>query len=527
MPLSHRSNSSVKKDKDDVGGELDEFAIVGASRNEPDPEGLLGVVSSLGYSPAQALADLVDNAIDAEANNVAICIKGAPTEDGLNPVEVVIADDGCGMSVSELDHAMAFGAHRAEDSPSLGKFGLGLKSASFSQAKTLTVLSRSRGSAKAHGRQWTAEGIKDAWLTGHIDPAQAEQYLEDSWFGDAPKAQTLVIWRGISALNVAPDRYDAVTEEIIADISLHLGLVLHRFLEDNLNLSVYRMDNQGNKGTVYHLEPLDPFGYLSPNHAGYPAGYPKQIRVSLAEQQEMTLEAHIWPKNQKPRQLLLGRGNFASRQGFYFYRNNRLIQYGGWNGVRADAEPHLSLARVKIDLPAELESEFGLTVTKARITVPPIFPSAVLRSKAVDGTDWPSYMQAARNVYDLKSSKRPKPGLLLPGKGFPEAFQKALKEPCSKSELRGAELVECALTSEEDADIISVDHEPPKITIDSRFADTDSITQGIDWLKVMLFFQLRHVLQAERVSPRMKQDIERISEIVQRVGAANAVGADE
>ena len=86
----------------------------------------------------------------------------------------------------------------------------------------------------------------------------------------------------------------------------------------------------------------------------------------------MVAECHIWPPQSHALGYRLGGGKVALRQGFYFYRNNRVIQAGGWNGVRGDdGEPHLSLARVKIDLPSELDSMFKLDVTKSRLDPSP------------------------------------------------------------------------------------------------------------------------------------------------------------
>src|SRR5208282_1396565 len=106
------------------------------------------------------------------------------------------------------------------------------------------------------------------------------------------------------------------------------------------------------------VPPLNPFAYHAPGNPDYP----KTFRTKIAQASTLSLEAHIWPPNSELPQYKLG-NKAAARQGFYFYRNGRLIQSGGWNGlVQHDSEPHGSLARTRIDLPPELDGTFGLNV---------------------------------------------------------------------------------------------------------------------------------------------------------------------
>ena len=113
----------------------------------------------------------------------------------------------------------------------------------------------------------------------------------------------------------------------------------------------------------------------------------------------LNMIAHIWPaKSEKP-EYKLGGGRVAERQGFYFYRNNRLIQGGGWNKVReSDSEPHFSLARVLIDLPPSLDAAFGLTIQKSKVVPPSPFKSLVKAAKA-GNTTFEDYIAAADETY--------------------------------------------------------------------------------------------------------------------------------
>ena len=111
------------------------------------------------------------------------------------------------------------------------------------------------------------------------------------------------------------------------------------------------------------------------------------------------MKAHIWPPNAKDPQYKLGGGRVAARQGFYFYRNKRLIQAGGWNGWREhDAEPHSSLARVAVDMPPELDRHFRLNVQKSKVDVPPNFVSALEAARS-GVTTFAHYVRDAVDVY--------------------------------------------------------------------------------------------------------------------------------
>src|SRR5687768_16355260 len=103
----------------------------------PDARRHMRSLSDMGYDFAQAIADVVDNSIAAEATEVRIDIEFDGDESWVR-----IADNGAGMRPEVLKEAMRYGANREYDEDDLGKFGLGLKTASMSQCRRLTVASR-------------------------------------------------------------------------------------------------------------------------------------------------------------------------------------------------------------------------------------------------------------------------------------------------------------------------------------------------------------------------------------------------
>lgn len=191
----------------------------------PDPEGLLAAISSLGYSMEDAIADLVDNSIDAHSQAVRIRILRQHSV----LRSVVIADDGDGMDEPTLRRAMGFGVRSAMNAPRLGKYGLGLKSASFSQCSQLTVLTRRR-SGPAAGRVWTAQGVSEGWRSKRIAPTEADAYLNLRWL-ERSRVQTIVRWDGLIAFRIPAARTNAMISDLFDGLELHLGLHLHRFIE--------------------------------------------------------------------------------------------------------------------------------------------------------------------------------------------------------------------------------------------------------------------------------------------------------
>jgi hypothetical protein len=156
------------------------------------------------------------------------------------------------------------------------------------------------------------------------------------------------------------------------------------------------------------------------------AGYPKKFNISTPGAGGLEATAHIWPARAKSPGYKLGGGAVSRRQGFYFYRNDRLIQAGGWNNYRDDTEPHLSLARVAVDLPGTLEGFFSIRFSKSGVDAPLSFVNAVQSATSDDGTSFAAYIDRAIDVYRAKSSSAMKP-VVPPGPGLRSDVRKAVK----------------------------------------------------------------------------------------------------
>jgi hypothetical protein len=313
----------------------------------------------IGYTLESALADVIDNAISAGASLIHVNYDTNAAEPYL-----AVVDDGRGMSRSELLAAMRPGSQSpttARDEADLGRFGLGMKTASFSQARCLTVLTTQGGVRSA--ARWDLDLVveKDDWLL-QLPPAFDEQSLPG--IAELGRTGTAVLWQrldriadGASGTSVADhllDRLDSARK--------HLELVFHRFLQGDRGLRKVRILMNGRA-----LEGFDPFHMKSPATQRLPV---ETIRVGG---QDVSVEAFILPHHGKVSasewERYAGDGGYLKNQGFYVYRAGRLIIHGTWFRLTRQSEL-TKLARVKIDMPNGLDAMWKIDVRKASAQPP-------------------------------------------------------------------------------------------------------------------------------------------------------------
>lgn len=384
----------------------------------PDENKSGDIFSRLGYRIADAIADLVDNSIDARAKH--IHVRFVRSTQGIH--SVVIADDGEGMDADELKEAMRFGSRSKKGGHHLGKYGIGLKSASLSQADRVTVLSR-RGKHMI-GRRWILENVKRDWSCEILRTQEVAAAFSIP-FGEfrIAKAGTIVIWEQLEHLHALPNHVDKVLERTKKELLTELGIRFHRFIDSGRTaISVDEQDALEEPGELpTYVCALDPFGYQESGDREFPV----TLKLKVGDV-AFPAELHIWsPKSRHPN-YKLGGGKVALRQGFYFYRNDRVIQAGGWNQIRADdGEPHFSLARVKIELPSALDSLFKLDVTKSRLDPAPAFTRALLEANR-DGMTFERYIERAERVYRRQKTKDRARFPVIPGNGLNASAQQAI-----------------------------------------------------------------------------------------------------
>ena len=508
--VRHARRSGVAALKDVVAGSV-VLRAVGQEVTEPDPTGTAEAFSQSGYRIELAVADLIDNSVDAKARNVLVRF----VTDGQAIQRIVVADDGRGMNEKELRRAMQYGARIERHTGDLGKYGVGMKSASLSQCRSLSVLTRSAGIASA--RRWTEQSIRSGWRCDVLDPAEASRMLDLPWGSlNVAESGTLIVWDGLDRLQSERDGVERSVDALFKLLNLHLGLVFHRFIASGaLRIHIDRVEaDTWDAGLPATVDGLDPFDYPVTGVAEFPQRYELDLGESLA----VSMTAHIWPPKSKLPGYRLGGGRVASRQGLYFYRNDRLIQAGGWNGWReSDNEPHLSLARVAVDLPVAADRAFGLSLQKSGIDVPPGFAGALNAAKSKGGVSFHDYVASAIDAYrSANEGPVDREATPIPGVGLPTKMRSRSRRILAGRDpnVRPFRFVWASLPEEV---VVEVDRGADAIRLNSRHRRT--LLQGhrasqsdAPLVKLLLFFALRSHLARERSSASQRREVAAINE---------------
>lgn len=332
----------------------------------PSARRLMGSLRDLGYELPQAVAELVDNSIDAGASRVDITIHFEGADSWIR-----VADNGRGMTPRGIDEAMRYGSAGHYVDASLGGFGLGLKTASFSQCRRLTVATRRTARSRPEIRCWDLDevGAANDWLLARLLPSEAPAELLDP-IGVIPG--TVVLWEGLDRVLLYQNPWGARAENALSrirsDLASHLAMVFHRFLADEARRAApLEIAIDGSP-----LEPWDPFArdeeatqVLPEQHLEVEVGGQSHALVARpyllpSQQRFSTPEAH---------HAAGGPRKWNRQQGFYIYREDRLIQSGGWNRLRTQDE-HTKLARIALDIPRGADEAFGVNVSKMRVLLP-------------------------------------------------------------------------------------------------------------------------------------------------------------
>lgn len=328
----------------------------------PSAAMIIQSLRSVGYTLETAIADIIDNAITAKANHISIDYRWCENGDSY----VIISDDGHGMSQIELSEAMKLGGHLTAAEDTLGRFGFGLKTASISQCRKLTVLSKKDNCL--HACIWDLDKAieNNTWDASLLSNDQinndtfATEILSSTLYNSSQDGTT-IIWQNIDA-GYARKREDFL--HAFQKTKEHISLVFHRYLVKENNHPAILMEMNGVK-----IPPFHPFG--PENNLN---------RISLqqdsikCENHIVTFTPYILPKSEnysniKEYEYHAGADGYIQNQGFYVYRNRRLIQHGTWFRLQRKAE-RTQLLRIQVDFPSELDSEWKVNIMKSQI-IPP------------------------------------------------------------------------------------------------------------------------------------------------------------
>lgn len=315
---------------------------------------LIESMRSLGYSFDTAVADLIDNSVSAKAKNIHILLE--PSEDP----QLIIFDDGEGMDSGSLEEALRFGSRGPSDIRSehdLGRFGLGLKSASLSQCRRLIVASKHDGKISCFS--WDLDEVQrlNDWSVLEYSEDEISDLPSMDLF-DSVETGTYVLLQNFDRISASSHNVKKTLDSLLDTAEEHLSLVFHRIITED-NTSIY-INNRA-------IVPKDPF---LEEHKSTQRLREQSITIN---DEKILLQPYILPHRSKLSREDLrkvgGADDLRTNQGFYIYRCKRLILWGTWFRLLSKDELN-KLARVKVDIPNSLDEIWSIDVKKSTANLP-------------------------------------------------------------------------------------------------------------------------------------------------------------
>lgn len=345
-----------------------DYSKIESTQAEPEASSMIETFRAIGYSIETAIADIIDNSISARAKNIWFDYKWNGSDSIIS-----VTDDGHGMNNEELIQAMRPGSRhplefRNEDD--LGRFGLGLKTASFSQCRKFTVISRKAGFAEIY---WT-------WDLDYVNVSKEWNLLkykpfDETYTDQLPELETgtTIVWADLDRITKGsiPENEESKMAflKMMDKVRNHLSMVFHRYISSGITIWF-----RGRK-----IEPWDPF------MIGF-EGLQVRPKTEL-ENKLVRLKGFVLPHRSKltPEQYNYARGpeqSWTAHQGFYIYRNKRLLVAGDWLGM-FKKEPHYDLCRIQVDLSNSLDNEWQIDIKKS-LARPPNRLKQIIKNVASD-----------------------------------------------------------------------------------------------------------------------------------------------
>ncbi len=324
----------------------------------PKASSLIESLRDIGYSFESAIADIIDNSITAKAKNIYIYFDFKDKK-----LSLAIIDDGLGMDEEELIEAMRPGSKNpleSRDENDLGRFGLGLKTASFSQCRKLTVVSSQKNHKVA--TVWDLDYVAQTedWSLQVLDKNELSTLYK---IDELEKNGTMVIWEETDRVidNSISDANEDVVYEKIENLQKHLELVFHRYLKGKDKINIFINGEQ--------LKAFDPF------FSHHRATQELAEETIIINNEKIKIIPYILPHYSKVSaqdyEYYAGSGGYLKNQGFYVYRNRRLLISGTWFRLIPQSEMY-KLARIQIDLPNNLDDLWKIDVKKSKASPPQI-----------------------------------------------------------------------------------------------------------------------------------------------------------
>jgi hypothetical protein len=331
------------------------------SRHAPPKAGaMIEALRGLGYSTSTALADVIDNSIAAKADQVDIKFswKGAAST-------ITVLDNGSGMDSKELDSAMRLGEKNPLDirlAHDLGRFGLGLKTASFSQCRSLTVASKKNDEIDCLRWDLDILATTNDWQLLEGSSNESVGFIEPL---KSCEKGTIVLWERLDRI-VTPRFTEQDFLDLIDKVEMHLAMVFHRYLEGRSARLILTINGRS-------IAPWDPF--LANNTSTWSS----PVEHIATEGGGISVQCFVLPHKDRigvrEHEIAGGTDGWTAQQGFYVYRNERLLVAGNWLGLGVGRswtkEEAYRLARIRMDIPNTADAEWKIDIRKS-IARPPV-----------------------------------------------------------------------------------------------------------------------------------------------------------
>lgn len=339
----------------------------------PYAEYLIKSIAEQGYSLETSLADLIDNSITAKAKRIEILIN---TEHP--PFTLFMADDGYGMTEEVLKICMRFPSASLEtnrQTNDLGRFGLGMKTASFAQTRKLTVISRPGPDQAYAARTWDVDYLrqKQEWriivnsATEITDLLTSYSSLSTDFLSEFKDytPNTIIAWQGLYKFEEyldGEDKSNSLKTQITETTTEYLSLVFHRFMEQEARPLRIRVNN-------IIIKPFNPFPTNLPDLRLIESKQ-RSIKADVIKLEGFVLPARSVEESKEINNIWTTRSKgLLDMEGLYIYRADRIILFGGWNGIIRKS-PRLQLARLRVEVGNKVDHLLHLNVAKSQISIP-------------------------------------------------------------------------------------------------------------------------------------------------------------
>ncbi|WP_197373245.1 ATP-binding protein [Mycolicibacterium baixiangningiae] len=450
-----------------------------------------------------AVADLIDNSLDAEASKVLVRFVLRTGR----AAQLVIVDDGTGMDEARINAAMQLGRPKGKSKVAHGFYGMGLKASSFGQASTLTVLSR-RSRHEPEGRRMHRETRVGDFEVDVLNADSVGVALQGLLqLVSSPKRGTVVQWDDVKDFPGSrdPAQTNAYLDSKVTALNRHLGMIYHRLLERgdvDISIDVYDADEDV-AGPLTSVDPIDPFGY---HRTGDPA-YPKEL-IAEVGRTDVRLQCHIWPpRSDAPQYRLYGKPA-ETFQGLYLYRKDRLLKAGGWGGVVQDQKA-FKLARVAVDVDDHLDV-FDMSVSKEGVRLKSRLVGAIEQASSEDGTTFEHYLDVAAETVKRGNARQPKRVKILPpGQGLDPAVKQAIKREAQL--LEGEEAIRIRWKNMRGSDFLTMDRKARTLWLNSKYKQTvlhgaPGNVNDAPLVKALLYLLFEDLFRGQAMGPRDKEN---------------------